>query len=955
VVAPGDGSEPESSVWARLAELTPSTELGSMASMLVELASTNEPVVLTPGTLVADQYRIERTIAAGGMGVVFLAHDIRLGRPVAVKLCTGLSSSAVHRIQREAMALAKLAHPNVVVVFQAGELDGRFFIAMEYVAGGTARSWLAAAPRSPREIIALYLHAGTGLAAAHAEGLIHRDFKPDNVLVGHDGRPRVADFGLVWTTREELRDPNVDTASGPAGLITQAGLVLGTIAYMPPEQLAGADIDARADQYAFAASLWEALFGQRPNAGDSAPATREQAPGVPRHVVTALRRALSEDPAHRWDDVDALLVELRRDPAATRRRALIGVGALGLTAALAGFAVAGTHEPIALPCEDAAARIQPVWSDERRAALATAVGEPAWSGIEQRADARATAWMDAHAQACRATQLEGVASEDVLYRRMLCLQGRLDQLDTMIDALSSGSPAATARAAEALDALPSSASCLDAAATAEEEPPPRDPLRREAIAAAQRAIAEAEAAVFDPIRLDAPGKTEHAVELAQATEWTPVTIHALHVLAELAYGEERYEDTLKAYRESIRLALVTGSDSAAVTEMSSSAWSMSDTDRYGEAALVLATARALWERVGQPAALLHQILGAEAHLALREGRPQDALVATRAQIVAVEEALGTPTSSVATNQYNLAIALLAAGENDQAAVAAARSIALAIDALGEEHPKVADYRLMAAEISIKRGELEAARELATPALRAHERWFGGDDLRVAHAVNLLGVIAQRQGRNDEAIPLFQRQLALRRAQDPESAEIPEIQTNLAVVAAQQGDFATAVPLAAQALAELERHRGTDSSSLVPALVLTGYLARERPERDLALSERDLLRARALAEKSLGADHGDTINVDIELATTDLAAGKPAAAIARLEPSLARIDALEVPLTQPLELRFVLARALSATGATARACTLADEAEQGYRGLQLDAEPVAQWRAQHCAGKPASAP
>ncbi|MBC8067785.1 MAG: serine/threonine protein kinase, partial [Deltaproteobacteria bacterium] len=382
----GDGSKPESSEWARLAELTPSTELDSIGSMLVELARTHEPVVLEPGTLVADQYRIERPIEAGGMGVVFLAHDIRLGRAVAVKVCTGLSTSAVHRIQREAMALAKLAHPNVVVVFQAGELDGRFFIAMEYVAGGTARSWVAAAARRPREIIALYLDAGTGLAAAHAEGLIHRDFKPDNVLVGVDGRPRVADFGLVWTTREELRDTTGEEISATTSLVTQAGAVLGTIAYMPPEQLAGADIDARADQYAFAASLWEALFGHRPNADTSTLVAREP-PGIPRHVITALRRALSEDPAHRWPDLDALLVELRRDPAATRRRAAIGVGALGLTAAIAAFAVTGGREPSAVPCEDAAARIQPVWSDERRVALATAVGEPAWSPIEQRAEA----------------------------------------------------------------------------------------------------------------------------------------------------------------------------------------------------------------------------------------------------------------------------------------------------------------------------------------------------------------------------------------------------------------------------------------------------------------------------------------------------------------------------------------------------------------------------------------
>nr|WP_263429463.1 serine/threonine-protein kinase [Nannocystis pusilla] len=198
--------------------LTPSQELGSLASVLVALART-ESASLAPGTLVADQYRIERPLGEGGMGVVFLARDIRLDREVAVKVCSGLSRSAVHRIQREAMALAKLAHPNVVVVFQAGEFDGRFFIAMEYVAGGTARSWLAAAQRRPHEIVALYLEAGAGLAAAHAAGLIHRDFKPDNVLVGSDGRVRVADFGLARAGRD---GGEVEPSAAPESLVDHA-------------------------------------------------------------------------------------------------------------------------------------------------------------------------------------------------------------------------------------------------------------------------------------------------------------------------------------------------------------------------------------------------------------------------------------------------------------------------------------------------------------------------------------------------------------------------------------------------------------------------------------------------------------------------------------------------------------------------------------------------------------
>src|SRR5262249_48686785 len=155
--------------------------------------------------------------------------------------------------------LARLSHPNVVVVYEVGEVDGRLFVAMEHVAGGTARTWLTTARRW-REIVALYAAAGDGLAAAHAAGIVHRDFKPDNVLVGDDGRPRVADFGLA---RVLVGD---DATAVPDGA-TRAGAIAGTLAYMAPEQLDGGAVDARADQFAFCAALWEALYGVRAFAG----------------------------------------------------------------------------------------------------------------------------------------------------------------------------------------------------------------------------------------------------------------------------------------------------------------------------------------------------------------------------------------------------------------------------------------------------------------------------------------------------------------------------------------------------------------------------------------------------------------------------------------------------------------------------------------------------------------
>jgi len=212
--------------------------------------------VLTAGQTVGDAYRIEGELGAGGMGVVYLAHDLRLGRDVAIKVH---AASGDERLLHEASALAQLVHANVVTVHEVGIWSSHPYVVMEYVPGGTARAW--AKGKSVREIVALYAAAGRGLAAAHAAGMVHRDFKPDNVLVGDDGRVRVADFGLACTDRSA-----VGVSRGRPGDLTITGAVMGTPAYMAPEQASGGAITPAADQYAFAVALWEALEGARPPA-----------------------------------------------------------------------------------------------------------------------------------------------------------------------------------------------------------------------------------------------------------------------------------------------------------------------------------------------------------------------------------------------------------------------------------------------------------------------------------------------------------------------------------------------------------------------------------------------------------------------------------------------------------------------------------------------------------------
>jgi predicted Ser/Thr protein kinase len=265
------------------------------------------------------RFRLLECIGRGGMGVVWSAHDEELDRTVAIKLLRPEFSG--RDVTSEARALARLSHPNVVSVFDIGVHDDQRFIAMEYVKGETLRTW-AQASRSTEEIVAQFVEAGRGLAAAHAVGLVHRDFKPDNVLVGDDGRPRVLDFGLarspdVGSGPMPVLDPGTDPFSTT---MTHAGLLIGTPAYMAPEQHLGEPAGPQSDQFAFAVALFEGIVGRLPFPADDLRTLslrvvrgRFEAPPpatVPASVMSVLERALHVDPAARFASLDEMLERL---------------------------------------------------------------------------------------------------------------------------------------------------------------------------------------------------------------------------------------------------------------------------------------------------------------------------------------------------------------------------------------------------------------------------------------------------------------------------------------------------------------------------------------------------------------------------------------------------------------------------------------------------------------------
>jgi predicted Ser/Thr protein kinase len=445
-------------------------------------AETSRPSMLAIGSRVG-RFQLEHLLGAGGMGYVYAARDPELDRMVALKLLRpDLESSdgqnRLHeRLRREAQAMAKLAHPNVVAVHDVGTFEDRVFVAMEYIEGDTLQFWVDG--KTPRQIVDAYIEAGRGLAAAHAAGLVHRDFKPENALVGRDGRVRVGDFGLARTIDRRLvsKDPyKRPVATGIA--LTRTGLVMGTPLYMAPEQYRGEPADKRSDQFSFCVALHGALYGERPFTGDTfeelaesvltgAVVEPKRRARISRRVRDAIRRGMSLDPEARWASMDALLGELapRR---ASRAWWLVGAGASAavVAGAIVMVATRGSEAP---PPSCDRAYLAGVWDDSTKAAIRTSLvatklpyADATATAIDRAGDRFAAAWTGLRVGACEA-HAKGDLHNDAYALETTCLTLRKRDLEATVTRLRASTSAIAPRAADAIDALPPVGMCTDRA------------------------------------------------------------------------------------------------------------------------------------------------------------------------------------------------------------------------------------------------------------------------------------------------------------------------------------------------------------------------------------------------------------------------------------------------------------------------------------------------------------
>jgi tetratricopeptide (TPR) repeat protein len=541
---------------------------------------------LLPGTRI-DRYEILRRVGAGGMGAVYAARDPELARDVALKVMTTqapTSRNAQARMLREAQAMARLSHPNVVPIYDVGPLGDGVFLAMKLVDGLDARRWLAAERPSWRVALAVLIGAGRGLAAAHAAGIVHRDIKPANILIGADRHAWVTDFGLARTgpgDAIDLDETVPDTGAPPprpdgGAALTHTGTVLGTPSYMAPEQHLARPVDARSDQFSFCVLLYEAVHGEHPfvRAGAPREATlalasdviagrvrpppaRSQVPGWLRRM---LLRGLAVDPAARWPSIAALLdaIERRRN----RPRVIATASAAVLALALAfgvGTTTRGADDD---GCAADAAPLVEMALERARAVMAVAArgdyGRSLVPRLDRQLSAHASRWLTGSVAACRA-QLAGATLVD---RQMACLVRARQAHTAATDLLRMATAASLPDDAVPASTLPDPAACGESSALLANvpRPPPELAVR----------VADIAAEVERARVLDAAGRYPEARELATKAVASARSLGYRPLLAEALVTQARAMMNVRdwtavtPFDEAQRIAVEVGDDSLTI-------------------------------------------------------------------------------------------------------------------------------------------------------------------------------------------------------------------------------------------------------------------------------------------------------------------------------------------------------------------------------------------------------
>ncbi|HLL52852.1 MAG TPA: serine/threonine-protein kinase [Myxococcaceae bacterium] len=835
-------SEPATEHSARVIQLASADEEDDLSDEgPTEAAASAKP--LGRGDILG-RFLVLQRIGKGGMGVVYAAYDPELDRKVALKLLRPSDDSDDEqenraRLLREAQAMARVSHPNVMAVFDVGTWEDRVFLAMELVDGVTLGKWHGQ-KRPWREVIQTYVAAGQGLAAAHKAGLVHRDFKPDNVLVGKDGRVRVTDFGLarqVHQADHDKRPTGEDSEAavrrkGKDDAITQAGMVIGTPRYMAPEQHLGLPPDARSDQFSFCAALYYALFRQRPfdidklrsvaaetlGGKEASPhATRPLSPGkvhrviqepprepkVPPWVRRALMRGLELSPEARFPSMDALLAELSRMPNPARWPiAAAAAAGVALIAGAVGYGELARYRIT----HAAEARLTGVWDPPMRARAEKAFlatdkpyAQAAWDGARPILDAYASAWLQADVEAARATR-SGEQTAQVLALREACLDRRLKELKAITGLFATADAKTVERAMDVVNTLPDLKRCSDTDALQAPLSPPSDPTSRAALEKLTSQVAEIKA-------LSAAGKPIPALELAKTAAEQSKALGYRPMHAEVLYllGLLQTKDPTEGERT-----------------LTEAVWT-ADAGHHDEVR-------------AQAATRLIYVIGN------LQGRVDDIRPWERAAY-AVLDRLGPGYEEREADLLGaLGSVYLHARKNAQAQEPLERAKRIYERVLGEGHPKRGAVMNSLGVLYTYQGRYEPARQILEESLAVIERTRGPSHPSAAYPLNSLSEALIEQGDYAAALEHQQKALVIREAAlGPDHPMVGDLHDWIATTLGKQGRHSDALDHYRRALEIKVRALGDKHPDLIYSLDGIGqaYVGMGRPQEAIPYLERGL--------------------------------------------------------------------------------------------------------------------
>jgi eukaryotic-like serine/threonine-protein kinase len=811
---------------------------------------------LPPGTLL-DRYVVLGRLGAGGMGVVYAAHDPELDRKIAVKLLGERTRPGSRdRLQREAQAMARLSHPAVVPVFDVGTHGDQLFVAMELVDGQTLTAHLRERRPGWRAALALYLQAGRGLAAAHEAGIVHRDFKPDNVLVGRDGRARVTDFGLArFAASDEVDEPVPAVISPALPMLTRSGAILGTPAYMAPEQHLGRAADERADQFSFCVALYDALYGRRPFKSEDdegmpsvivlagevtggrvrPPPRRNPVPGWLGRIVL---RGLALDPADRWPSMAALLDAIDAG-GRRRRRLLVGAAVLvGAGAIAAGFVATRPDPPAAAegaePCPIPEQQMAGVWDpatarkvgDAFAASKAPLAGR-VWPGVERAMNDRRERWLSTHVDACEAASVTRAQSTVMLDLRMACLQRRRSEMTELVGVLATADATVVEHALDAVEGLPAIELCNDLHQLMGKAPPPSDPAVAARVERIRRDEDRANALNITGRPAEARKIADAALVEARAIGYVPLLAEAEWWSGTMANDNDEPQTAVRLFMDSLHHATAVGDDQLAA-EAADGAFFVNGyvLQRSAETEMLEGLVLALRERNHGNDRLEFAISTNLAFIRYTRARFAEARVESDRGLAAgmrLDGGLGYRASYALTVRANI---LSDTGDHEGALADYRRIDDIIRKRFGDEHPNRATVSYNVGLTQRHLGRYEESLQSLERARTVFERL--GHGIEILRCLHNEARTRQDMGQLDAALAGYRAVLqAGEAAVGPDAAELAYPLTGIGAVLRRQGKLAAAEPPLRRALTMREKWFGSDNPYVAETLAEIGMLAFQR--------------------------------------------------------------------------------------------------------------------------------